>query len=507
MASMPAPANPDVKWAVQDIKANLPRRQKARAYYDGEHVPNFATRKHESRFSETFKELADNLCDDVVDEPADRTQIDAWTGTKGKEAQEWWDANRGPARSGQTHLHSYRSGDGFVIVWDVNGDGEPRMFVQDPRQMAVRYSATDPDMIEVAAKCWKAPDGKGYRLNLYYGPDADPRDPRGRVEHYYTKGSSNASESGIPEAAAFLPLVRGNPDDPATFVDWLEEHDKPRNPVFHFPNGDLGEYGKSQLHNVYPLQDAHNKLLCDFMVGCEDIALPKRFATGVEAVRDPATGKEVSPFDEGKSLWWTKKGSNDGASMQQFPAPEMGQILSAMKDLRLAIAREGRLPFYSVDSESGGDAPSGLSLLVVEGKLVKLVGDRHRDWGTEWKDLVAFALTWRGSVTEPKDLDLTWSPPETRDEQALLERLVLKKAALGTVVPVAQLAREAGYDDEQLKTFATEKEDETAKALDQAQAAMGGRISPAGPGTPALAPPPPQPPAGAREATPAGGRA
>jgi len=485
---VPAPANPDVAWAIADLRATLPAKERALRYYRGDHPLNFATTKFRNTFGELFQELADNLCDDVVNEPTDRLQIENWGGTKAKEAQEWWDAQRGSARSGSIHQNGFRAGDAYAIVWD-NGDDQPRLYVQDPRQMAVRYSQSEPDTLEVAAKCWR--EGKGYRLNLYY---AD------RVEHYYSKGWSNQSgEKGIPNATAFMPYVRGS-EAAGDLVDWMEPHDKGRNPVFHFPNGDLGQYGQSVLHDVYPLQDALNKTLCDFLVAMEDKSLPKRWATGVQVLTDPVTGQEVSPWKEGQNLWWTRAKRTD-AEFGQFPGAEMKGFLEAMDSLTLKVARKGGLPPHSVNLwQGGGDAPSGLSLLIAEGKLVKRVKDRQRDWGVVWRELVAFALSWSspGSV-ESGALDIVWGPIETRDERALMETLTMKKAALGGVVPDAQLAREAGYSDEQLEEFLDEKEEETARKLDAAQAAMGGRISPPGPPAPGMLPPPPTPPGGAAQ--------
>lgn len=484
---MPAPANPDVAWAIEDIRANLPAREKALRYYRGDHPLMFATVKFRNTFGDLFQELADNLCDDVVDEPTDRLQITNWSGRQAAAAQEWWEEQRGEARSGSVHQNGFRAGDAFAIVWD-NGDDQPRLYVQDPRQMAVRYSQGEPDTLEVAAKCWR--EGKGYRLNLYYSD---------RVEHYYSKGWSNQSgEKGIPNATAFQPLVRGT-EGAEDFVDWYEPHDKGRNPVFHFPNGDLGGYGLSVLYGVYPLQDALNKTLCDFLVAMEDHSLPKRWANGIQVVTDPVTGQEVSPYKDGQNLWWTR---NEKAGFGQFPAADMKGFLDATDKLTLKIARKGGLPPHSVHL-SNGDAPSGLSLLIAEGKLIKRVKDRQRDWGQVWRELVAFALSWNGGTVTSKDVEPDWAPAETRDERALMETLALKKAALGAVIPDAQLAREAGYSDDDLEGFADEKEDETARKLDAAQAAMGGRISPAGPPAPGLLPPGPPPPGGASQPTPA----
>lgn len=499
-------------WAIEDIRANLPRREKALRYYNGDHPLNFATTKFRNTFGETFQELADNLCDDVVDEPVDRLQITNWSGP-GEDptedgtavsplaslAQEWWEDNRGDARSGSVHQNGFRAGDAFAIIWDA-GDDVPRLYVQDPRQMAVRYSTQRPDEIEVAAKCWR--EGKGYRLNLYYPPDATGR---ARIEHYYSKGYSTASgEKGIPQASAFLPYTRaaivdgdGNELDPG--MEAIEYHDHGM-PVFHFPNGDLGTYGRSALTGVYPLQDALNKLLCDFMVGAEAFSLPKRWGTGIQVPTDPVTGEEVSPFQEGKNFWWTAK---EGAQFGQFSPAEMSGFLNSMRAIRLEIARKGGLPAHTVDAGEGGTAPSGLALLVAEGKLIKRCKDRQRDWGVVWRELMAFVLTWRlGRPVSASDLALEWAAVETRDEQALLETLSLK-AGIG--VPQVQLLREAGYTDEQIVSFGLLSEDEQARAMDAAEAQAGGRISVPGNGT--LTPAPPVAPAGADQPAPAGSAA
>lgn len=472
---MPAPANPDVALAIDDIRRNLPARQRALNYYNGDHPLNFATEKFRNTFGELFQELSDNLCDDVVNEPADRLQMEGWGGRLGKEAGLWWDANKGAARSGAVHQHAFRAGDAFAIVWD-SGDDVPRLYVQDPRQMAVRYSTMFPDELEVAAKCWR--EGRGYRLNLYY---AD------RVEHYYSKGvSSQSGEKGIPNATSFLPLDRGTEggDD---HIPWLETHDKGRIPVFHFPNGELDQYGTSVLKGVIPLQDSLNKSICDMLVAGEAYALPHRWATGIQVMKDDQ-GREISPFKDGQNLWWT---ASKEASFGYFPAAEMSGFLDQQRSFRLAIARKGGLPAHTVDLSATGNAPSGLSLLISEGKLIKRCKDRQRDWGTVWRELVAFALSWAGGAVTAGDLDIVWGPIETRDEQALAEVITLKR---GLGVSEEQGLLELGYDDQQIRDMQGASEDERAREMDREAAASGGRIS-----TPGLLPAAPVPPAGARQ--------
>jgi hypothetical protein len=490
---MPVQSNQDVVWAVDTIRANLKPVQRAMRYWKGDHPLNFATDKFRSTFGELFQELADNLCDDVVNEPTDRLQIDQWTSSTdglAEAATEWWDDHRGQSRSGQVHQHGFRAGDGYVIVWDRNGDGNPRPYVQDPEQMAVRYSTEEPDQVEVAAKCWR--DGKVYKLNLYYGPDPYREgDKRGRIEHFATRGVSSTTGDSMPQPSAFLPYQVAEEGDEA-HVPPVEYHDRPRNPVFHFPNGSLGEAGLSVLHDVYPLQDALNKSLCDMLVAGEAYALPHRHAAGIQVMKDPVTGQEISPFKDGQNLWWT---SNKDAKFGYFPAAEMKGFLEQQRGFRLEIARKGGLPAHTVDIGASGNAPSGLSLLIAEGKLIKRCLDRQRDWGDVWREMMAFVLHWlgKGDVT-PKDLDIVWAPVPTRDEQALLEALVIKKE-LGLSDRAA--LREAGYDDKEIDGFEEEREEESAAKMDRAQSVLGGRLTP---GTGGNLPAPPAPPAGAAEA-------
>lgn len=468
---MPAPANPDVAWAIADIRANLPAREKALRYYRGDHPLNFATDKFRNTFGELFQELADNLCDDVVNEPTDRLQIENWGGSQAVAAQKWWEDQRGAARSGQLHQHAHRAGDGFAIVWDA-GDNIPRMYIQDPRQMAVRYSSARPDEVEVAAKCWR--EGKGYCLNLYY---AD------RIEHYFSKGvSSQSGEKGIPNATAFLPLTRGE-EGTDGFTDWLEPHDKGRNPVFHFPNGDLGQYGQSVLSDIYPLQDALNKSICDMLVTGESFALPHRWASGVQVLKDPVTGQEKSPWKDGNNVWWT---GNKEARFGAFPAADRQGFLDEQRAWRLEIARKGALPAHTVDLGANGNAPSGISLLIAEGKLIKRVKDRQRDWGVVWRELVGFALSWNQSgAVDSGDLDVVWGPIETRDERALAETIALKRE-LG--VPEDQGLRELGYSDEQIEEWEGLEEERRALEMDRQEGLMAGRVSAAGGGLATLPP-------------------
>lgn len=455
--------NQDLEWAIEDVRSRLPRYALYRAYDEGEHRLLFATEKYRNAFGDLFREFADNMCEDVVDGITDRLQIIGWTSSDqalNSLADAVWERNKGEARSGAVHRNGFREGDGFSIA-SLDKDNRARFYRQDPTQMAVRYSTENPDEKELAAKVWKA--GTRYRANLYY--------PDGTIAKYASKGSS--ADGGMPLAAAFKPLQAG---DPALNGEdsYLQEGQRDGMPVFHYPNGELSAYGKSILRGVIPLQDALNKAVADMLVTMEGHAAPLRWATGIQVEMDSRTGKEKDPFAKANTPGSVLRTGSKDAAFGQFAAAALDGFLDVQDSFKIEIGRKGYLPPHAITLRSGNSAPpSGISLLVAEGRTIKLAKDRHRDWGTEHRAEMAYCLSLEtgGNVTA-EDLGLEWAPPETRDEKALLETLVLKKE-LG--VPDRQILLEMGYDSDEVDDFL----DEAAESQVGQQAALsvlqGGR--------------------------------
>lgn len=442
----------DIEWALADVNSRLPKYALYRQYDEGDHRLLFATDKYRNAFGDLFREFADNLCEDVVDGLADRIQITGWTTTDsdlGALVDAAWERNQGPARAGAVHRNAIREGDGFTMV-DLGRDGLFRSYRQEPTQIAVRYSTEYPDEMDLAAKVW--PAGKRWRMNLYY--------PDGKFVRLATKGLSPGG--GLPGAAAFKPVQAG---DPALAEDETYEGEAaiPGIPVFHYPNGDLSTYGRSILRGVIPLQDALNKGVADMLVTMEGTAQPIRWARGIETQVDPITGQEVNPFAGADKPGAVIRTGNKEAAFGQFDAASPDGFLDVQDSFRIQIARKGYLPPYAVPLRSGAaNYPSGVSLLVSEGRAVKVARDRQRDWGAEHAREYAYGLSLeagRPGAVIAADLDPTWAPPETRDEKALVEMLLLKKD-LG--VDQRHLLLEAGYDeadvDEMLDTLANVQE-------------------------------------------------
>lgn len=454
------PVNQDLDWAIEDVRRRLPDYRLFIDYDEGRHRLLFATDKYRNAFGDLFREFADNLCDDVVDGITDRLQITGWSSPDravNAVADDVWVRNQGEARTGAVHRNGFREGDGFTIV-QTDTQNRARIYRQKPTQMAVRYSTEAPDEMELAAKVWK--DGKRYRVNLYY-PD--------RIEKYASRGVG--ADGGLPRAAAFSLLRAG---DPALGQDAEAITDVDGIPVFHYPNGELSAYGRSILAGVIPLQDALNKAIADMLVSMESRALPQRYAAGIQVERDPVTGQEKDPFkDAGPgSVWRT---GNKDATFGEFTAADVAQFLDVQDAFKIEAARKGALPPYVITLRTGGQsAPSGIALLVAEGRTIKLARDRQRDWGTEHRREMAYAVNLEMGSREvaAEDLNLDWAPPETRDEKALIEMLLLKKD-LG--VPARQLLTEAGYSTDEVDEFLDEVDEQEAGQVAAMTVLQGGR--------------------------------
>ena len=471
----------DIPWAVADLNSRAEAIALRRDYYDGKHrsmIPEGKTLAPQLR--RLLDDLDDNLCDDVVDEPVNRMVLLGWNATGGSDdedetdeqaeaarknlalaAQQSWEENRGNARSRDVHRNGWRAGDGWTIV-QQDQEGKVRWYSQRPECMAARYSKDRPDEMEVAAKCWR--DGSRWRLNLYYPPSA--LSPQPHLERYATKGTTN--DGSVPQARNFTPY-----DDPDNGVESVELLDGDRIPVFHYPADEIGGYGRSALTStVINLQDVLNKSYVDLVVGMEGHSLPERWATGVQVEIDTVTGTERPLKATGRERM-LRTGSKD-AQFGQFTQADLSNFHTTQDKVRGEIARKGKLPAYSVQMDGSSQPPSGLSLLIQEGSLVKRVLTAQDDWGVTWREQQAYVLRLQGmeGVTAD-DLDMEWAPPGTRDEAALLEMLTLK---VGLGLPKREALIQAG-----------ESPDDVDRWLDAAQAKAD--VIRGGSGLPDQAPP------------------
>ena len=450
----------DIPWALEQVVLRAPKYTLYRNYYLGQQRLAFASTKFRNAFGDLFREFADNLCRPVVDTFVDRLQLEGFEGGSDAETQaarDLWAANRMGARAGQVHLNSSREGDAFLMVWpDLTGF--PRMWPQVPDHMAVRYSDDNPDLIDLAAKVWRK--GKRWRCTLYY-PD--------HLERYETAGA--APGGGVPQARAFRPMEAREREDGTT-----EEAEVPNEwgmvPLFHFPNGTVGDYGMSDLTDVVPIQDALNKAVADMLVTMEFHAYPQRWATGLE-VRYKDDGTEVAPLDPGADRLWHVP--SEATRFGQFDAANLEQFLKVQDAFRVEAARITGTPLHALALVSSGQPPSGESLKVSEGRLVKRAQDRHRDWGETWEAALSLALRMQGAG-EDIELEAVWAEAESRISEKEAAETQEIKQRLG--VSKEQSLLELGYDPEKVQEMLDEANGQAADLALVEGAVGGGRPVP-----------------------------
>lgn len=466
--------NPDIKEALEGIAANAPDYALYRRYYNGEHRLLFASDKFRNAFGSLFAAFADNLCPTVVDATADRLELRGFESTSGKDEAAIADitaifaSNRSDQRAGQIHTSALRDGDGYAVVWPGD-EGTVEIWPNRADQMWVCYSPDRPNEIEYAAKAWNGSAGR--RLTLYY---AD------RIEKYIGAKAPSTAEgkAASPGETTIDAMAAGGfrafevPGEA-----WPLLNPFGRVPVFHFANNaEIGAFGRSELHDAIPLQDALNKSICDMLVAMEFNALPQRYIAGIEVDIDPATGQPKPPFQPGADRLWVT-GAKD-ATFGEFSAADLAAFTEVSNQFRAEIARVTGTPHHYLMLESGGAWPSGESLKTAEARFVAKVRDRQVAFGNVWEDLALFALTCAGKSTDGLQISSVWATPEPRSESDFWRTATLKRQA---GVSFEQVAREWGYTDAQIKDIAKENAAEADATAERSASAFAGGIMPGGP--------------------------
>lgn len=417
--------------AINLFRVRTPYYDQCQNYYDGIQPTIIASYdKRNQAFFELFEKFSDNLCRVPVDAVADRLQVREFsveTGDAEADSDSWqlWMDNRMAEHAHRVHREALRCGDAYVLVWP-DDEGVVRLYPQRARQVVVYYNEEKPDQIDWAAKWWVEAANKRIRINLYF-PD--------RIEKYAKPAEQSFT---LPQSGKTF----GVPE--------VITHKYGRVPVFHFANdSDDGIRGRSELELVMPLQNALNKTLLDMLVGSEYHALPQRWITGLEVLRDE-NGKPMKPFEPGADKIWTV--ANEQAKFGQFDAANLEQFLKVADNLRTEVARVTGLPMHYMNVSSG-QQPSGEALRTSEARLVQKVKARQSSFGEAWEDVMAFALQMDGKASG-LELQATWVDPQSVSDEEKLNGLILKQT-IG--VSQEQLLSEAGYGDDEVKRMIEEK--------------------------------------------------
>ena len=451
------PGASDIAILTADLKAHRPTYTKYRDYYDGEQPIRFAGEKLQHAFGEELAELVCNRVAPAIDAVADRLYIQGFTtasGAANKVADEIWRRNGMDRGHGELHIEALTAGDGYLLVWP-DAEGKARMYVQRAEWIAVDFDYENPGELRVAAKAWALSD-KRWRLNLYY---------RDRLEKYITHNAID--DAKVPDdAKLYEPFAEDGEAWPVMYDPaWTGTV-----PIFHFANnGRTGEYGKSEVRALMSLQNRLNMTLANLAIAEEFQSYRQRWATGLQPILDPTTGKAISPFTAGAGELWVSTG--EATKFGDFEAADLDMFGNTAEGHEIRMARTARIPLYHL--LQAGAPESGEGLKTAEEPFVKKVLDRMREFGPQHEAAMGHALKVEG--TEP-DARVNWARAETRNEREFWELGAIKRE-MG--VSPQQILREYGYTDAEIEQFAQEigEHTETMAGLAARAFAQGSAIN------------------------------
>jgi hypothetical protein len=426
-----------------------------RDYYDGDHRLAFATEKFRSTFGQLFSVFADNLTPAVVDAVADRLQLTGYAQddkATHQRAMDIWDRNHMDRRAGEVHTEAIRQGNAAVLVW-TDDQGKAILYPQRSDMVVVEYDPEVPGRVLLAVKAWRIdrkPDGTGGRTRVNaYLPD--------RVVKYVTKAASDNQTNDV-KATRLEPF-------PVPGESWPLGHTFGKVPMVPFANNAaVGQYGVSELRDVIPLQDALNKSVADMMVAMEFVAMPQRWATGIEIPTDPETGKTVESWRPGLDRLWSTLATD--AHFGEFPQADLGQFLKVQDNFRAEVARVSATPFHYL-MLNVGDFPSGEAMKTAEQRFVSKVRDRMAGFGTAWTEVMGLALAAEGLAGVSLEPD--WADPQPRSELEHAQALKVK-GDLGVPQPI--LWREMGYTEDEVAEMEAYTEEHRATLADAMSQAL-----------------------------------
>lgn len=286
-------------------------------------------------------------------------------------------------------------GSAYLIVW-ADRFGSPTVTVESAEEV---ITTADPITGEItgAVKQWFEKDHQGVVVEehvMYYGPD--------KITHY-TRGANNVlhPKDAVINPLGVVPVV------PLVNLDRITD-----------------DSGYSVLDDLGDLIDALSKIVADMLTASEDVARPRRWATGVnldEADEDGfiADGSDLpvidrtpveSPFDGGKTMWTAE---DSQAKFGQLPGADLGGYRTAVDVLLQQIMAVSALPAHMVGVTSSNPA-SAEAIRSAEAALISRVTSRIRVFGFAVEKAVKLLTAIQQGVDlQHVQVSVVWADPAT----------------------------------------------------------------------------------------------
>lgn len=429
-------------------------------YYRGHQPLQFATPKFESAFGKTFEAFAYNRCANVIEAFVDRLRIEGFDADDDEialEAQKLWDAALMPVNEDRVYREVFISGDAYVIVERDPITGRINFWPQDAQNVRVLYDPNVPGKIVAAVKRWPLTDGR-IRLNLYLP---------GYVYKFVSQHASQISRNAVT-AQTVPSSVIGT----GTYERWTNDREPwplplgvpDEVPVFHFANNaPINQYGRSELADVVPLQDALNKTLMDLLVAMEFAAFPQRILVDIKP--DKGTEEALKRFAAGVNqilaLYYDPNApgaeNHKTPGIHEFSAANITQYTQIVELFDQLISRTAKIPVHYLTLPS--QPPSGESLKVAEAPFSAKIESKQRAFGAVWNQAITYALRLAGREVALGDVEVVYASAQPI---AIEERLANAKTKRELGMPLESVLREEGRDPDELRQIKAELEAEAA---------------------------------------------
>jgi hypothetical protein len=396
------------------------------AYYEGDQVLAFVTRKFRDAYGNYFKQLTDNYMPLVVDSAAERMRVNGFRFGDQEDADTdaWdiWQDNGLDGASNMVHTEAIKTGWAYWLV-QPNGD-TPRITAEHPSQVIVATAPGDRTERLAAVKKWADEDGFIY-ANVYL-PD--------RVVKYRT--TSRQLQIQIGDRRWETTGAVGNPLGVV--------------PVIPVPNNPSMLHGGRSDLNGGPcrVQDGINKLLCDLFIGSEYQAYPQRVLLGVEPPRD-SDGNPIPNADLKASqsrLWFF---NSPDAKAFEFSSADLGNFRDSMDGMIGDLAAQTRIPIYYFRPQAISNL-SAEALIGLDAGLVSKTNDKRDPFGEAHEEMMRLAFKAKDPSDERANetgAETIWRNTESRSFAQLVDGVV-KMSTVG--VPQEILWEKLGFTPQEI---------------------------------------------------------
>lgn len=421
-----------IAWVNQEDSERQSQYNTYRDYYDGEHRYQITDRMKEFLELDKHANFDLNYLPLSIDVLAERLVVLGFTGAEGIAGREgvlagWWKKNHMDSVQDDVHLATLRDGDTFLLVgWDNEKDIP--IFTHEPAYdgdygVGVRYYNDGRDEMRIAFKRWYVETGDpAQRLNVYL-PDAI-------MKFISTKGGWDAYVE---------------PGDEAWPIPWVGRDGEPLGvPVVHFKNKGVGfSYGKSELHDLIPAQDALNKMVLDEIAGADIEGFSMITLSGG---REPGEDLEIGP----RKILYAPEGTWDSIS-----AGDLTALSDMVHNYIVRIAQLSRTPLQYFQSTK--QIASGETQRAYDMGIVSKAENRSKHFGTSWVKAMQIGMRLSNafgntsySEEQIEDFSTVWGTFERVDKLDAEKRradVVVRLVEGGTSLKGALLI--AGYSKEE----------------------------------------------------------